>query len=178
MLPRQNKLQRFHKAPPRREKGAHSRNRDRQKKSASTTAFGSTQSDSAKGWDSAEVRGMWSKNASMTTLSMCRADTTPKNNMATCCTSTRYTGLPATRGRIMRPCARDIQNRHSPEFLSGTLTRLQDGEYLIESDTKVQGIAPGQYGVIYDRSSKICFGSGIITGRQINHTHSNQTLPL
>ncbi len=71
-----------------------------------------------------------------------------------------------------------FKNRHSPEFLSGTLTRLQDGEYLIESDTKVQGIAPGQYGVIYDRSSKICFGSGIITGRQINHTHSNQTLPL
>lgn len=60
-----------------------------------------------------------------------------------------------------------FKNRHSPEFLTGTLTRLPAGEYLIESDSKVQGIAPGQYGVIYDRDSRLCLGSGIITGRQI-----------
>ncbi|MCI9607113.1 MAG: tRNA 2-thiouridine(34) synthase MnmA [Muribaculaceae bacterium] len=60
-----------------------------------------------------------------------------------------------------------FKNRHSPEFLKGTLTRLDQGEYLIESDTRVQGIAPGQYGVIYDADSRICFGSGVITGRDI-----------
>jgi tRNA-specific 2-thiouridylase len=60
-----------------------------------------------------------------------------------------------------------FKNRHSPEFLNGTLTRLDQGEYLIESDTRVQGIAPGQYGVIYDADSRICFGSGVITGRDI-----------
>lgn len=61
-----------------------------------------------------------------------------------------------------------FKNRHSPEFLKGTLTRLGDSEYLLKSETKVQGIAPGQYGVIYDPESRLCFGSGIITGRQID----------
>lgn len=61
-----------------------------------------------------------------------------------------------------------FKNRHSPEFLAGNLTRLAGGDYLLESDTKVQGIAPGQYGVIYDRDAKLCYGSGIITGRNID----------
>ena len=58
-----------------------------------------------------------------------------------------------------------FKNRHSPEFLDGTLTRLPEGDYLLQSATPVQGIAPGQYGVIYDPDARLCLGSGVITGR-------------
>ncbi|MCC8070413.1 MAG: tRNA 2-thiouridine(34) synthase MnmA [Bacteroidales bacterium] len=61
-----------------------------------------------------------------------------------------------------------FKNRHSPEFLPGTLTRLAPREYFIESEQKVQGIAPGQFGVVYDREASICYGSGIITGRALH----------
>lgn len=56
-----------------------------------------------------------------------------------------------------------FKNRHTPHFISGKLTKLDDGDYIIDSDEKVQGIAPGQFGVIYDPSAHICYGSGIIT---------------
>lgn len=59
-----------------------------------------------------------------------------------------------------------FKNRHTPEFINATLHALnQEGEYLIESDRKVQGIAPGQFAVIYNPERTICYGSGIITGR-------------
>lgn len=61
-----------------------------------------------------------------------------------------------------------FKNRHAPNFTPARLTRLPDGEgYVIESAEKVQGIAPGQFGVIYDKDSRLCYGSGIITGRSI-----------
>ena len=59
-----------------------------------------------------------------------------------------------------------FKNRHMPNFLSARLTHLGDMEYLIESDEKVQGIAPGQFAVIYDKDCKLCYGSGIITGQK------------
>ena len=56
-----------------------------------------------------------------------------------------------------------------PEFIPGTLTRLgADGEYVISSDRKVQGIAPGQFAVIYDKDAHRCLGSGVITGQNLN----------
>lgn len=61
-----------------------------------------------------------------------------------------------------------FKNRHSPEFLTGTL-KLTDGDqslYEILSDDKVQGIAPGQFGVIYDENKKFCYGSGVIWTRK------------
>ncbi len=60
-----------------------------------------------------------------------------------------------------------FKNRHTPDFLPATLTRLDGGEYMIDSDNPVQGIAPGQFAVIYDRDSRLCLGSGVITGRNI-----------
>ena len=60
-----------------------------------------------------------------------------------------------------------FKNRHTPEFLSARLTRLSDGEYLIDSASPVQGIAPGQFAVIYTPDSRLCLGSGVITGRNI-----------
>ncbi|MDE7411712.1 MAG: tRNA 2-thiouridine(34) synthase MnmA [Paramuribaculum sp.] len=58
-----------------------------------------------------------------------------------------------------------FKNRHTPEYLHGRLSRIGESEYIIESDTDVQGIAPGQFAVIYDKDYSLCFGSGIITGR-------------
>lgn len=60
-----------------------------------------------------------------------------------------------------------FKNRHSPERFNAKLTRLSPGEYVIESDTPVQGIAPGQFAVIYDSKGDLCYGSAIITGRKI-----------
>lgn len=56
-----------------------------------------------------------------------------------------------------------FKNRHAPAFTEATLTRLDDGDYMIKSADKVQGIAPGQFGVIYTPDARICLGSGIIT---------------
>ena len=57
-----------------------------------------------------------------------------------------------------------FKNRHTPDFTSARLTRLDEGEYVIESADKIQGIAPGQFAVIYDPTRTLCLGSGIITG--------------
>ena len=54
-----------------------------------------------------------------------------------------------------------------PQFLPATLVKLNENEYVIESENKVQGIAPGQFAVIYDEQAHLCYGSGIITGRNI-----------
>jgi tRNA-specific 2-thiouridylase len=54
-----------------------------------------------------------------------------------------------------------------PEFLSAKLTHLGNDEYVIESEKKVQGIAPGQFAVIYDKNAHLCYGSGIITGQNV-----------
>lgn len=52
--------------------------------------------------------------------------------------------------------------RHTPEFTKGKLFNEGNGSYRIESEEKIQGIAPGQYGVIYDPDHRICYGSGVI----------------
>ena len=51
--------------------------------------------------------------------------------------------------------------RHTPGFVKGKLMQSESG-YRIVSSEKLQGIAPGQFGVVYDADSKICFGSGEI----------------
>jgi tRNA-specific 2-thiouridylase len=60
-----------------------------------------------------------------------------------------------------------FKNRHMPEFIPAKLNKLNESEYVIESANPVQGIAPGQFAVIYDENSRICYGSGIITGQNI-----------
>ena len=51
--------------------------------------------------------------------------------------------------------------RHTPEFIRGKLLRDETG-CLIVSEEKLQGIAPGQFGVVYDEAAKLCIGSGEI----------------
>ena len=56
--------------------------------------------------------------------------------------------------------------RHTPEFSHGRIQRIGD-LYRIESDDKIQGIAPGQFSVIYDKESNLCLGSGMIIDEQV-----------
>ncbi|MDP4202452.1 MAG: tRNA 2-thiouridine(34) synthase MnmA [Bacteroidota bacterium] len=51
--------------------------------------------------------------------------------------------------------------RHTPEFTKGKLVKIND-IYRIYSDDKIQGIASGQFGVIYDNDAQLCLGSGMI----------------
>jgi len=51
--------------------------------------------------------------------------------------------------------------RHTPDFTQGKIIVSHDEVRLI-SNQKLQGIAPGQFGVIYDAESNICIGSGEI----------------
>jgi len=51
--------------------------------------------------------------------------------------------------------------RHTPDFTEGKIVSTPNG-YRIVSSQKLQGIAPGQFGVIYDAESKVCIGSGEI----------------
>ena len=53
--------------------------------------------------------------------------------------------------------------RHTPDFTRGRLSYDPASGYLIESEEPIQGIAPGQYAVLYDTEHRICFGSGMIT---------------
>lgn len=54
--------------------------------------------------------------------------------------------------------------RHSPEFLHGSLSYDATKQiYRLTSQEDIQGIAPGQYCVVYDLGKHICYGSGMIT---------------
>jgi tRNA (5-methylaminomethyl-2-thiouridylate)-methyltransferase len=62
--------------------------------------------------------------------------------------------------------------RHQPEFNEGMMRRQGEGEtgrrgdkemFVIESVNSIAGVAPGQFGVIYDQDKRICLGSGIIS---------------
>lgn len=52
--------------------------------------------------------------------------------------------------------------RHQPEFSEGTLV-IENQHHVIYSEQPISGVAPGQYGVIYDPEAAICLGSGMIT---------------
>ena len=56
--------------------------------------------------------------------------------------------------------------RHTPEFTHGRIRRIGD-LYRIESDEKIQGLAPGQFSVVYDKESHLCLGSGMIIDDQV-----------
>ncbi|MDE6741848.1 MAG: tRNA 2-thiouridine(34) synthase MnmA, partial [Muribaculaceae bacterium] len=55
-----------------------------------------------------------------------------------------------------------FKTRHTPEFFDGVLYHTDDSHYRIESSRDVQGIAPGQYSIIYTPDRRICLGSGMI----------------
>ncbi len=59
-----------------------------------------------------------------------------------------------------------FKNRHTPRFTPAMLRHVGGSEWLIESAEDIQGIAPGQFAVIYDRAARLCYGSAIITTSQ------------
>lgn len=67
-----------------------------------------------------------------------------------------------------------FKNRHNPYFFKGQLTALPDGEYRIDSETDVQGIAPGQFAAIYSADRRYCLGSGVISRQLDNHSHKSK----
>ena len=56
-----------------------------------------------------------------------------------------------------------FKNRHTPHMMRGHFTRIGERQWVIESEEDVQGIAPGQFAVIYDPQGHLCYGSGVIT---------------
>ena len=66
-------------------------------------------------------------------------------------------------GEISEPLDIKFKIRHTPDFTQGKLEKIGD-IYRIRSFEKIQGIAAGQFGVIYDNDEKICIGSGVIIG--------------
>ncbi len=59
-----------------------------------------------------------------------------------------------------------FKTRHSPEFNHGYLFKKDEDNWLIESDTDIQGIAPGQFAIIYSPDTELCLGSAMIIARQ------------
>lgn len=53
--------------------------------------------------------------------------------------------------------------RHTPEYHPALLEKTADGRYTVHSDELIQGVAPGQFCVVYDESHHRCYGSGEIT---------------
>ena len=79
-------------------------------------------------------------------------------------TSTRFITLDPWKDEPMVHRQILFKNRHTPEFTPGTLIRSEiPGEFTIESKQPVQGIAPGQFAVIYDSDGHRCLASGQIT---------------
>lgn len=62
-----------------------------------------------------------------------------------------------------RDCEITFKIRHTPEFHEGIIKKNSDDTFTIISNEDIQGIAPGQFAVIYSRDKKLCLGSGVIT---------------
>lgn len=71
------------------------------------------------------------------------------------------TESPFTSDAVSVPVA--FKTRHTPEFHQGRITLNNDGGCLVDSESDVQGIAPGQFAIIYTPDKKICLGSGMIS---------------
>lgn len=65
-------------------------------------------------------------------------------------------GLHFTRELMKR-----FEIRHQPTFEDGTLIN-RGNSFVIHSKVPIAGVAPGQYGVIYNTDETICLGSGVI----------------
>ncbi|MBD5328670.1 MAG: tRNA 2-thiouridine(34) synthase MnmA [Bacteroides sp.] len=56
-----------------------------------------------------------------------------------------------------------FKTRHSPEFYQGSVRKHPEGGYTVVSDIDVQGIAPGQFAILYSPDRMLCLGSGMIS---------------
>ena len=53
--------------------------------------------------------------------------------------------------------------RHTPEYHPATLEQTGEGQYIVHSEERIHGVAPGQFCVVYDNRHHRCYGSGEIT---------------
>ena len=53
--------------------------------------------------------------------------------------------------------------RHTPEYHPATLEQTAPGCFTVHAEELIQGVAPGQFCVVYDESHHRCYGSGEIT---------------
>ena len=53
--------------------------------------------------------------------------------------------------------------RHTPEYHPAMLERTGDRTFVVHAEEMIQGVAPGQFCVVYDESHHRCYGSGEIT---------------
>lgn len=56
-----------------------------------------------------------------------------------------------------------IKIRHTPEYHVAQLERTGNGSYIVHSEKPLQGVAPGQFCVVYDEKHHRCIGSAEIT---------------
>lgn len=56
-----------------------------------------------------------------------------------------------------------FKTRHTPDFIDGKLIQKGNGDLIVESSEDVQGIAPGQFAIIYSRDRMFCLGSAMIS---------------
>lgn len=54
-----------------------------------------------------------------------------------------------------------LKIRHTPDFTLGWISKNED-IYHVRFEYKLQGVAQGQFGVIYDKENHLCYGSGTI----------------
>lgn len=54
-----------------------------------------------------------------------------------------------------------LKIRHTPDFTLGWISKNED-IYHVRFENKLQGVAQGQFGVIYDKENHLCYGSGTI----------------
>lgn len=59
-------------------------------------------------------------------------------------------------------CGVTFKIRHTPEYHPARLERLGEGSYMVHSQTPIQGVAPGQFCVVYDERHHCCIGSAEI----------------
>ena len=59
--------------------------------------------------------------------------------------------------------------RHVAELSDGHLRKMPDGTWFLQSDTKINGVAPGQFCVVYTSDGRICLGSGEIAWNDTPH---------
>ena len=63
----------------------------------------------------------------------------------------------------LQPVEVTFKIRHTPEYLPATLEWTSPQEFVVHSKSKIHGVAPGQFCVIYDSAHHHCLGSGEIT---------------
>lgn len=55
-----------------------------------------------------------------------------------------------------------VKIRHTPDFCPATATLQPDGRLHVQTERPLQGVAPGQFCVLYDERHHRCYGSGEI----------------